>query len=169
MTIKELRAEKKLSQAKLAASLGVSSSLIAAIEQGSKKVSANLAAKVKEVYGVALGESDKMASDAAAAKAAEEPVPEEKSEKKVKTTKKTPAKKAPVKKATAKKAAAPKTAVKKVSVPAPVFIQSPLGGEITPAEVLSKVPAGADKIYIRVDQNKAYWVKGEETGSVDLW
>ena len=169
MTIKELRAEKKLSQAKLAASLGVSSSLIAAIEQGSKKVSANLAAKVKEVYGVALGESDKMASDAAAAKAAEEPVLEEKAEKKVKTTKKTPAKKAPVKKATAKKAAAPKTAVKKVSVPAPVFIQSPLGGEITPAEVLSKVPAGADKIYIRVDQNKAYWVKGEETGSVDLW
>lgn len=169
MTIKELRAEKKLSQAKLAASLGVSSSLIAAIEQGSKKVSANLAAKVKEVYGVALGESDKMASDAAAAKAAEEPVPEEKAEKKVKTTKKTPAKKAPVKKATAKKTAAPKTAVKKVSVPAPVFIQSPLGGEITPAEVLSKVPAGADKIYIRVDQNKAYWVKGEETGSVDLW
>lgn len=169
MTIKELRAEKKLSQAKLAASLGVSSSLIAAIEQGSKKVSANLAAKVKEVYGVALGESDKMASDAAAAKAAEEPVPEEKAEKKVNTTKKTPAKKAPVKKATAKKAAAPKTAVKKVSVPAPVFIQSPLGGEITPAEVLSKVPAGADKIYIRVDQNKAYWVKGEETGSVDLW
>lgn len=169
MTIKELRAEKKLSQAKLAASLGVSSSLVAAIEQGSKKVSANLAAKVKEVYGVALGESDKMASDAAAAKAAEEPVPEEKAEKKVKTTKKTPAKRAPVKKATAKKAAAPKTAVKKVSVPAPVFIQSPLGGEITPAEVLSKVPAGADKIYIRVDQNKAYWVKGEETGSVDLW
>lgn len=169
MTIKELRAEKKLSQAKLAASLGVSSSLIAAIEQGSKKVSANLAAKVKEVYGVALGESDKMASDAAAAKAAEEPVPEEKAEKKVNTTKKTPAKKAPVKKATAKKAAAPKTAVKKVSVPAPVFIQSPLGGEITPAEVLSKVPAGADKIYIRVDQNKAYWVKCEETGSVDLW
>ena len=87
------------------------------------------------------------------------------------TTKKTTAtaKKAPVKKATAKKAAAPKTAVKKVSVPAPVFIQSPLGGEITPAEVLSKVPAGADKIYIRVDQNKAYWVKCEETGSVDLW
>ena len=113
--------------------------------------------------------STPMASDAAAAKAAEEPVPEEKAEKKVKTTKKTPAKKAPVKKATAKKAAAPKTAVKKVSVSAPVFIQSPLGGEITPAEVLSKVPAGADKIYIRVDQNKAYWVKGEETGSVDLW
>ena len=41
MTIKELRAEKKLSQVKFAESVGVSSSLIGAIEQGSKKVSAN--------------------------------------------------------------------------------------------------------------------------------
>ena len=93
MTIKELRAEKKLSQAKLAASLGVSSSLIAAIEQGSKNVSANLAAKVKDVYGVALGESVKTSSDAAA-NATEETVPEVKAAKKVNATaKKTPAKK----------------------------------------------------------------------------
>ena len=27
----------------------------------------------------------------------------------------------------------------------------------------------ADKVYVRVDQNKAYWVRGEETGDVDLW
>ena len=27
----------------------------------------------------------------------------------------------------------------------------------------------ADKVYIRVDENKAYWVRGEEVGSVDLW
>ena len=49
------------------------------------------------------------------------------------------------------------------------MIQSPMGGEITPAEVLAKVPADAETVYVRVDQNKAYWVKGEETGSVDLW
>lgn len=48
------------------------------------------------------------------------------------------------------------------------IIQSPLGGEITPEEVLKKV-GKADKIYIRVDQNKAYWVRGEESGSVELW
>ena len=53
--------------------------------------------------------------------------------------------------------------------PGSVTIQSPLGGEITTAEILARIPAGADKVYIRVDQNKAYWVKGDETGSVDLW
>ena len=51
---------------------------------------------------------------------------------------------------------------------AEIIIQSPLGGNITPEEVLAKV-GQADQIYIRVDENKAYWVKGEETGSVDLW
>ena len=49
------------------------------------------------------------------------------------------------------------------------MIQSPLVGEITPAEILAKLPANVDKVYVRVDQNKAYWVKGEESGSVDLW
>ena len=43
-----------------------------------------------------------------------------------------------------------------------------IGGEITPDEILAKI-GEADTVYIRVDQNKAYWVKGEETGSVDLW
>ena len=49
-----------------------------------------------------------------------------------------------------------------------VIIQSPLGGNITPAEVLAKT-GPVDKVYIRVDENKAYWVRGEESGSVDLW
>ena len=49
-----------------------------------------------------------------------------------------------------------------------VIIQSPMGGVITPEEVLAKV-GPVDQVYIRVDENKAYWVRGEETGSVDLW
>ncbi len=64
-----------------------------------------------------------------------------------------------------KKPAAKKTAAKKT---AEVIIQSPLGGEITAAEVLKRV-GEVDKVYVRVDENKAYWVRGEETGSVDLW
>jgi len=47
-------------------------------------------------------------------------------------------------------------------------VQSPLGGEITPDMIYEKV-GDVDRVYIRVDQNKAYWVKGEETGSIDLW
>ena len=52
--------------------------------------------------------------------------------------------------------------------PVEIIIQSPLGGSITPDEIAAKVP-GADTIYVRVDENKAYWVRGEETGSADLW
>ena len=51
---------------------------------------------------------------------------------------------------------------------AKIVIQSQMGGEITPDEILAKI-GEADTVYIRVDQNKAYWVKGNETGSVDLW
>ncbi len=47
-------------------------------------------------------------------------------------------------------------------------IQSPMGGSITPEEIAEKV-GNVDSVYIRVDQNKAYWVRGEETGNVDLW
>ena len=73
--------------------------------------------------------------------------------------------KAPAKKSAAKKPAAKKPAAKKA---AEVIIQSELGGEITADAILAKV-GEVEKIYVRVDQNKAYWVRGEETGSVDLW
>ena len=49
-----------------------------------------------------------------------------------------------------------------------VIIQSPMGGEITPEEVLAKV-GPVDKVYVRVDENKAYWTRGDESGAVDLW
>ena len=47
-------------------------------------------------------------------------------------------------------------------------IQSPFGGEITPEEIRTRI-GEADAVYIRVDQNKAYWVKGDENGDIDLW
>lgn len=86
--------------------------------------------------------------------------------------KKPAAKAAAVKKAPAVKAAAEKKAPA-VKAPAAkkateVIIQSPMGGNITPEAILAKV-GKADKIYVRVDENKAYWVRGLETGSVDLW
>ena len=77
-----------------------------------------------------------------------------------------------VKAAAAKtKAAAKKTAedtraaVKKTAT----VIQSPMGGEITTDEIMKKVPKDADYIYVRVDQNKIWWTRGEESGSVDIW
>jgi len=148
MTLKELREKNKLSQAALAKSIGVSPSAVASIETGKLKLSRKIADAVKNVYG------ESIEVPAAKAKPAEK-----KAAKKAKPaaagTKKAPAaKKAPAEKKAAKKAA--------------VIIQSPLGGEITPEAVLKKVGA-VDTVYVRVDQNKAYWVRGEEYGSVDLW
>ena len=50
-----------------------------------------------------------------------------------------------------------------------IYIQSPLGGNITPEEIMAKVPEGIDAVYVRVDQNKLWWVRGVEYGDVDIW
>ena len=50
-----------------------------------------------------------------------------------------------------------------------IIIQSPMGGDITPEQILAKIPVGADSVYVRVDENKLYWVKGSESGAVDIW
>ena len=50
-----------------------------------------------------------------------------------------------------------------------IIIQSPMGGNITPAEIVKKLPKGVESVFVRVDQNKLWWIKGEESGSVDIW
>ena len=133
MTIRELRSGKKLSQAAFAQALGISASAVGAYESGRARPGEAVLAKIREVYGVDIGE-DKPAPKAR--KAAPAPKP---------------------KKRAAKKPAEPQ-----------IIIQSPLGGEITPFAILARV-GQVDKVYIRVDLNKAFWVKGTQTGNVDLW
>lgn len=61
----------------------------------------------------------------------------------------------------AKKAAAPKLEI---------YIQSPLGGNITPEEVAERMPEGTEACFVRVDQNKIWWVREDgETGYVWIW
>ena len=51
-----------------------------------------------------------------------------------------------------------------------IYIQSPYGGEITPEEVLDRMPDGTETCYVRVDQNLIWWVrKNGETGAVQIW
>ena len=57
------------------------------------------------------------------------------------------------------------TATKKTTI----YIQSQLNGIITPEEVLNRIPEGSDEVYIKPEENKAYWVKGEDSGNVTLW
>ena len=50
-----------------------------------------------------------------------------------------------------------------------LVIQSTMGGSITAEEVLAKIPTGAETVYVKPEENKAYWVKGRDSGAVDLW
>ena len=67
------------------------------------------------------------------------------------------------------KAAAKKPAAKAKAAKLEIFIQSPMGGNITPEEIAAKLPKGAKSVFVRVDQNKLWWVNGVEYGSVDIW
>ena len=44
------------------------------------------------------------------------------------------------------------------------------GGRQTTLETIAeKIPDGVDTAYIRLEENKIYWVKGKETGTIDIW
>ena len=95
---------------------------------------------------------------AAAPKAEKKPVPKKKA--------------APKKSTAAKKSEenvpAPPKAEKKTPAAPTVILQSPFGGEIT-VDAVKTLVGEVDKVYVRIDQNKLYWVKGEETGNKDIW
>ena len=152
MNLKELREKYKLTQAGFAEPLGVSGKSIYLIESGRMKLSKKLSDKIAEVYGEVIEPAERkegtraggVKADKSAAEAAVKAVaaPREVKEKKTR-----------------------KRAAKKEMV---LVIQSPFGGEITPEEIRSRI-GEADTVYIRADHNKAYWVRGDETGSIDLW
>ena len=63
-----------------------------------------------------------------------------------------------------------KTAAKAKTAKMEIIVQSPVGAEINTVDLAAKLPEGTEKVYIRVDQNKLYWVgKDGETGDVDIW
>ena len=179
--IKELRTGRGLSQKAFAESIGLKTNTVSAYEQGRIKPSEAVMAKIREVYGafeaaaattetVPVVEEKKPAAKKPAKRGKKDEatpaVEEKKTTKRGKKAEATPIveeekpveEKKPTKRGSAKKAEA---AVK-------VVIQSPMGGSITPEEIIKKTGL-VDTVYIRVDENKAYWVRGEETGSVDLW
>ena len=44
-----------------------------------------------------------------------------------------------------------------------------MGGNITPEEIQSRIPPEANTVYVRVDENKLYWVNETESGHTDIW
>lgn len=49
-----------------------------------------------------------------------------------------------------------------------VYIQSAMGGEISTDEILTKV-GDVDTVYIKPEDNAAYWVRGDVSGAINLW
>ena len=50
-----------------------------------------------------------------------------------------------------------------------LVFESQGGRQIKPEEIATLVPKGCDAAYIKLEENKIYWVKGSETGAVDIW
>lgn len=162
MTIKELRQMKGLTLAAFAKSIGIGMSTLTGYEAGKRQPGEKALAAIKEVYGVDLNDT---AAPAAPVAPTEEKAVEKKAARKPRAKKQTaPVEAAPVEEKTAEKPAK-KPRVKKT---AQIIIQSPMGGEITPEEILSRV-GDVDKAYVRLDQNAIYWVKGEENGAINIW
>ena len=189
MTIKEFRLSQKLSQVDFAAALGISVSTERSYEYGVREPSGKVIEKIKEVYGVDLNASETAVAETT-------PIVEEKPARRGRKKKDSGAETTPaVEEKVGETLAKPKRGRKKKEQPTPapvdesllkmqndndaavhalfdakctVIIQSPMGGEIDVNEILAKV-GPVDKVYVRVDQNAAYWVRGDESGAVNLW
>ena len=178
MTIKELRQMKGLTLAAFAKSIGIGMSTLTGYEAGKRQPGEKALAAIKEVYGVDLNETaapveatpteekavEKKATRKSRAKK-KEAAPVEASSVEAAPIEEKPAEKKAAKKPRAKKKevapveAAPAAPAKEKAEKKPrakklaqIIIQSPMGGEITPEDILAKA-GDADKIYVRVDQN----------------
>ena len=168
-TIKELRTDLKLSQAAFAKSIGISTASVVAYENGHTIPRKKVLDKIKEVYGAEIS----FASGEAKGEKAPSAEKPKRGKKKAANVKDVPAEKTTKekrgkKKADTEKAEKPKRTRKAKNTVPTIIIQSALGGSITVEEIVARIGT-ADQVYVRVDENKAYWVRGEETGSVDLW
>lgn len=154
--IKQIRESLSLSKSALAKLIGVSASAVGNYESGKNKPKDEIMSKIKELVTEAAApaiQGDEKTEDTIDEKKEESatPVDEEQS----------------VASATAEEIMpAPIEEEKK---PSSIVIESQMGGSITTDEILSKLPDGVDTVYVKPEENAAYWVKGEASGVVNLW
>ena len=180
--LKAIREEKNQSKGDFAKLLGITPMMVGRYESGKVQIPDAVAEKVREL------------SDAAAAAEIEIKKTARKTVRKAKEAAEDTAAKA--KEAVADQAAAEEIAVRKTVRKAGrkaaeavetiaaaamdaeaermtglrITIQSPMGGYISTADIAKKVPAGTVDVYVRVDENKLYYVLANgETGSINIW
>ena len=78
--------------------------------------------------------------------------------------------KAAVKAADKEEKAAKKPAVKRKARKLNIVFQSQSGGAVTSEQIAMRVPKEAVDVYVKLEENKIYWVgKNDEHGSLDIW
>jgi predicted transcriptional regulator len=141
----KIREDRKLSKKEFADLLGVTAMMIGRYEKGTCAIPESIAEKLKE------------AEDKAVATEIEVKKNTRKAGRKVKE------------KAEDTFSIAKEAVKESVGIPN-IIIQSPMGGYITPADIAKKVPKNTEDVYVRVDENKLYYVlKNGESGDVDIW
>ena len=141
----KIREEKKLSKGDFAKLLNITPMLLGKYEKGSIKIPDSIVEKLKALADTTTA-----------------------TEIEVKKAVREGGRKA---KDTAEKAveALKDTARKAIGIPN-IIIQSPMGGHISLEEIAGKVPKDTADVYVRVDENKLYYVLDNgETGDVDIW
>ena len=137
----KIREDRKLSKKEFADLLGVTAMMIGRYEKGTCAIPESIAEKLKEVEDKAVAIEIEVKKNT------------RKAGRKVKET-----------------VSATKEAAKEAAGIPNIIIQSPMGGYITPMDIAKKVPKGTADVYVRVDENKLYYVlKNGETGDLDIW
>jgi len=172
----KIREAKKLSKKEFAELLGISPMMLGKYEKGScaipESIAEKLAAASDAVTGLEIGvkknvrkgartarETVEAAAGSDAAVATEIEV-RKNARKAVRTVKKAVEEAADLAKESAMKAA---------GIPN-IVIQSSMGGYISAEEIGKRVPKNTTDVYVRVDENKLYYVLDNgETGDVDIW
>ena len=176
--LKKIRKERNLSKGELAKFLGITPMLLGRYEKGSCAIPDEVAEKLQaNADGVVATEIEVKKTTRKGGRKAKEKAAEIVAEVKETVGEKAIAAEIEVKK-TARKGArkaketvsAVKGSVKKAAGVPNIIIQSPMGGYITPADIAKKVPKNTEDVYVRVDENKLYYVlKNGESGDVDIW
>lgn len=179
MTNKELtkvREEKKLSKSEFAKLLNITPMLLGKYEKGSIKIPDSIVEKLKELADTAAATEIEVKKTArkAARKVKEAATATMTSDDAVATeieAKKTVREAGRKAKDTAEKAVEviKDSARKAIGIPN-INIQSSMGGNITLEEIAEKVPKKTTDVYVKVEENKLYYVlENGETGDVDIW
>ncbi|MBQ9155458.1 MAG: helix-turn-helix transcriptional regulator [Eubacterium sp.] len=172
----KIREEKKLSKGDFAKLLDITPMLLGKYDKGSIKIPDSIVEKLKVLADTATATEIEVKKTARkAARKAKEKIEA------TATSDTAAATEIEVKKAvregsrkakdTAEKAveALKDTARKAIGIPN-IIIQSPMGGHISLEEIAGKVPKDTADVYVRVDENKLYYVLEDgETGDVDIW